>query len=535
MSNYNDVIIYGYGDIGTCLLNYIIDIETDIKFANYSGKIKYFATTSDCRESLRDEIRGIKIKSIAELVDYHETALVVIATQEKHHADIAKKLDEYNFANRLFVLHEDYCEIREKYENHKNALNNRIGQYHLNHKIKLEHLRKKVENRDRIKVYFMVHDSAVFGASSIYFSMEKSTLFDPYIYVVSRRDVNYRDFLEDVYRDVTFFEQRGFKVICGYDSDGTPKDLHNLEIDILFFDLPKLHGMAKSFYNRLEHLNWEYLTCYIPYGLNMVDSFYYHYHLEAIRESWRYFADCKSDYKRCLADSDFNGFNTVFCGYPKFDDYNIQEGRFIPSKIDNGKPIVIYAPHHSLGVSNNFATFDLYWKTIFEFVKRHKEINYVFKPHPLLKYQIAARSKSGNISITIDDYNKYLDDWNNLENGIVYETGEYIELFKRSKCMITDCGSFIGEYLPSTHPCIYILNPRKKNQLDAYTSVGRNILETYYIVEDRHNLESTMNQIILKDEDPKYEERVACLNREFGEVGQSGQRICDYIEKELRS
>ena len=88
----------------------------------------------------------------------------------------------------------------------------------------------------------MTHDSAVFGYASVYREMEKQALFEPYIYVVSRRDLGYKEFYEEVKQNVKFFEEKGYRVICGYDEHGIPRDLHQLCPDILFYDSPKLYG-----------------------------------------------------------------------------------------------------------------------------------------------------------------------------------------------------------------------------------------------------------------------------------------------------
>ena len=532
LKKYEEVLIYGYADIGKALLEYIIDLETDIKIANYSGKVKYFAGTEVSGNSNREEIRGIKVRSIKELVEYADNALVIIATQEHHHADISKCLDKYGFKNRLFVMHEDAVEIRVTLENHKSINTALLQQYHINHNILLDRIRRKAVVGKKIKVFFMCHEAAAFGVASVYENMIKSELFDPYVFVVSRRDVGYKLFYEDVLKDVDFFERRGYRVICGYDENKNPKDLHFLQPDIIFYDLPKMHGEAGNYYYRLDHLNWEYLTIYVPYGLMMVDSFYYHYHTQCIRESWRFFVDTTSNYKRVLADGSFNGFNVVNVGYPKFDDYYNSDIK-IPNKIDNGNPIVIYAPHHSLMVSNNFATFDLYYKIIMDFVKKHPKINFVYKPHPLLEFQIAARYREGKIKISSEEYKSYVEEWNNLENGIVITAGDYIPLFIKSSCMITDCGSFIGEYLPAQHPCIYLFNPRKKRQYDSYTITGKKILDTYYIIRTEEELHKNLKDIIENGNDEKAKNRAKVLNEEFGEIGDTGKRIVDYIKSEI--
>ena len=532
LKKYNDVIIYGYGDIGIALLDYIIEFETSIKIANYSGRVKYFASSEKTRTNTRTEIKGIKIKSIYDLTDYAETALIIIATKEIHHSAISGVLDELGFEHRIFISHEDYCVVRQAVENHVTIINNNLQNYHLNHQIKLDRLRRKVEKGNKVKVFFMTHDAAVFGCSSVYWSMIKDELFEPYIYVVSRRDVGYADFMDDVNKDITFFREQGFRVINGYDEWGNPKDFHELKPDVLFYDLPKLHGEGGNYYNRLDQLNWEYLTCYVPYGLLMVDSFYYHYHTKCIRETWKFFIDTSADFKRVLADGGFSGFNTVLGGYPKFDDYLRNDDK-LPAKINNGKPIVIYAPHHSLFSSNNFATFDLYKDVILNYVKENQHINFVFKPHPLLAFQIDARAREGKISFTKEDYFNYMDEWNNLKNGIVISQGDYIKMFKECMCMITDCGSFIGEFLPSTNPCIYLFNPRKKNQEEVYTPLAKSILNTYYIAKNQVELLDYMSQVIIGGEDPKKSMRQELLKAEFGNIGHAGEYISNYLKREV--
>lgn len=530
LKKYKDVLIYGYADIGVCVLDYIIDFETSIKIANYSGRVKYFAHSY--QKETRREKKGIRIRSIYDLQEFSDNALVVVATQEQHHACIAEKLDELGFKHRLYITHEAYCTLREKVENHRNILANKVMQYHLNHSVKLDRLREKIRKGGTAKVFFLTHDAAVFGCASVYKAMEENALFDPYIFVISRRDISYRNFYSDVIQDVKFFEEKGYRVIVGYDKDKNPIDLHQHSPDILFYDIPKLYGAANNCYYRLDQLNWEYLTCYVPYGLLMVDSFYYHYHTTCIRETWRFFLDTAASYKRVLADGEFSGYNTVLSGYPKFDDYSSTNAE-LPPKLQNNKRTIIYAPHHSLGVSNNFATFDLYKDVILEAVRNNPDINFVLKPHPLLAFQIKRLYSEGKLSVSYEEYIKYMEEWDRLPNGICITKGEYISIFMRSSCMITDCGSFIGEYLPSLNSCIYIFNPRKEHQEDVYTPLAAEILNTYYIARSKRELEEYMEEVAIKGVDPKRESRESLYRKEFGDIGHSGNMICEHIINQI--
>ena len=52
------------------------------------------------------------------------------------------------------------------------------------------------------------------------------------------------------------------------------------------------------------------------------------------------------------------------------------------------------------------------------------------------------------------EYDEYVAQWNNLPNAYLYNKGNYIELFKTSDLLITDCSSFLLEYMPTLKPII---------------------------------------------------------------------------------
>ena len=57
------------------------------------------------------------------------------------------------------------------------------------------------------------------------------------------------------------------------------------------------------------------------------------------------------------------------------------------------------------------------------------------------------------------EINNYFSEWEKI--GKIYPTGDYYELFSHSDCLITDCISFLAEYLPTGKPVIHL---RKENQ-----------------------------------------------------------------------
>ena len=529
LKKYQKVIIYGYRDIGRCLLDYIISLETNIRLSNYAGKVKYFAH-SGFSLSIQEK-KGIPIKSIYDLQEYKDEALVIVATQEAYHDAIGEILTELDFKNIIYVMREDYICMKEIVDNYNGIATTQVMQYSLMHEKKLEHIRKKAQSGKQLKVFFMTQRAAAFGCESIYNEMIKEPLFDPYIFTMSKKDTWYPDFYKDVLEDVKFFEDKGFRVINAYDENKIVKDLNVLNPDIIFYDSPNLYGPAFHSHFRLDQINWAFLTCYVPYGLLMVDSFYYHYNNINVRKSWKYFIDTASSYSRAISDAEFNGYNMILSGYPKFDDYNKDNEQDIPDKLKNEKKTIIYAPHWSLFIENNFATFDLYKDMILDVVKANPDINFVFKPHPELGYRILALQKGDKIDFTYEDYLNYMEEWESLPNGVCAMQGDYINIFRRSSCMITDCGSFIGEYLPSLNPCIYLFNPRKEGQEDVYTPLAKDILDTYYIAKTKEELEKYINSVAIFGEDSKRQKREELLDKEFRNIGGAGAFITEYLKQ----
>src|SRR5690606_36090722 len=77
--------------------------------------------------------------------------------------------------------------------------------------------------------------------------------------------------------------------------------------------------------------------------------------------------------------------------------------------------------------------------------------DWVYKRHPNLKSTVW-RSKV----MSADEYQMYVAGWEHGENSTVYEGGGYFDLFRSSDVLVTDCGSFLAEYLRTGKPIIWL-------------------------------------------------------------------------------
>jgi len=415
--------------------------------------------------------------------------------------------------------------------------------YHMQsmNKVKELALKLKIKSGEKIKVFFVIAQPSKFGMESVYKEMEASNLFEPYIYCTYYDyNINLDDsFKENGLNNLHFFQEKGYNVLYGYDEKtNEPIAIEKYNPDIVIINDPYLWRYS-SFKNNV--LNFNYLTCYIPYAMNIVENFKYHYNWPNINAMWKHFVPTHFDYINHITKGKYYGDNVCSLGYPKLDEYRKDEKDIkIPLKINNGKPIVIYAPHWSVkDLSNNISTFHIYAKYFLELLQRYPDVNFVFKPHPNLRLRIRQLIDDPEV-MNLEEYDNYVAKWKNSPNGVVIEDANYIDIFRKSTALITDSGSFIGEYAFANKPCIYLVNNDtthfgvvKDSFMDKYNEFGKKILETYYICYDQKDLDKCFEKHVLQAKDPNLEKRLEILKNDLPNVGNAGKNIVSYLTKIL--
>lgn len=432
------------------------------------------------------------------------------------------------FRSLRYAIKNIYYEINRKLDNNTKQLNANMQYSFYNfNKYKEELLKQKAKKWKKIKVIFLIPESAKFGMESIYYSMLESEIFDPYILVVHPRD-NFFDenqtYFKEAVESYNLFKERGYRTLFAYNMENMKAiDIENFKPDIIFINNPNMFsfGVFKNI-----NINLKYLTCYINYSINVASLDDYHYNNSSINTCYKMFAETYYCYKKHMNIN--NGFNTVLTGYPKLDSYkkDIKEC-IIPKKIDNGNKIVIYAPHWTIGKTDmiRLGTFNLYHKYFMKLLKENPNINFVFKPHPDLRYRIIDSK-----IMDIEYYENYIKEWDNSNNGIYISDGEYIDLFRKSSCLITDSGSFIAEYLPSENPCIYLINPEKENLIEnTFNDFAKPIVNSYYLCYNEKDINKYFNEIIINENDYMKDKRLNLIKDCFINIGSAGKIITDYL------
>lgn len=374
-------------------------------------------------------------------------------------------------------------------------LKKEINSAHENYKKVIERIKNK---KDKIKVVFLIRENSKWTYQSLYEDFAKSDRFEPLVLVslltLVKKDKT-RNNLDENYE---FFKARGMNVEYAC-KNGEYIDLKKFEPDIIFYDqpweLPEIHmPLAVSEFA---------LTCYSSYSFEVVDC-REDYLSDFHRFLYKFFVDSELNMNRYEGYHKGNSDNCVAIGYPKLDDY-IKASADCNIWKDKDKYKIIYAPHHSFGKSSlKLATFKQNGRFILELAKSHPETTWIFKPHPRLKYALLQ-----NKIMTEEEVNSYINEWNKV--GIVYEQGDYFDFFKTSDLMITDCCSFLGEYLPSKHPVIRLVNPKAVK----INSIGELINDNYYLANNNDELEKYFNMLVIEGKDSKREGRINLINKLF--------------------
>lgn len=392
-----------------------------------------------------------------------------------------------------------------------------MEQVEKNSKKLLEKLRKKAKTQ-KLKVCFTLHQASKWKCETLYRLFEKDEHFDPYIIVTIPKTENpdYPSLRQEHFEQtIKFFKDRNYRTICGYDWEKKRYvPFKEFKPDIIIYQQP---WNVENSQDPLVVSKYA-LVCYIPYFIanagNEIEyglDFHLNLHAHYILNS-----EIKEFYSSKMTNK---GVNLRIAGHPQLDYFYLNR-----NTIDSAeKKYVIYAPHWSINMPlENYATFLWNGRHILEFAKSHPEIKWVFKPHPILK----CRLKNQGI-MTDNEIQSYWEEWAKI--GIVYETGDYMEFFKNSYAMITDCGSFLTEFFLTKQPVIHLVS---KSAI-PYNPSAEKIVKTYYQAHNINELDNFLNTVIIDKNDYLKDKRLKTLGEMKLDTCYAAENIINDIKKEL--
>lgn len=358
----------------------------------------------------------------------------------------------------------------------------------------IEKIQNKLKHGKKIKVVFYVYDETKWKCQTVYEIFENDDRFEVQIIVTKSAAQNtdnptYQS-KEDILKAYEFFKRKNLNTALAYDfENGRYVPFKTFNPDIIIYQHPWYVERSQGPVVCSEFA----LTCYVPYyfpieieGSDKKIDYYLRFH----KYVERYYALDKYVENKLKSKMDNHGENVVVSGLPNLDYFinNNESGDY-----------VIYSPHWTVGgLGLTYGTFEWNGKYMLEYAKSHPEIKWVFKPHSILKKALVDTK-----IMTEDEAKAYYNEWDKI--GFKYEGGDYLELFAKSKMMITDSSSFLGEYFVTEKPLILLMSDTSQ-----FSSLKNPILKTYYCARNLDDLKHFLS--ILPEDDYMKEERLKTLD-----------------------
>jgi len=213
---------------------------------------------------------------------------------------------------------------------------------------------------------------------------------------------------------------------------------------------------------------------------------------------WRFYLE--NEYVRQLSEKyrPAGASNCCVVGYPKMDAlYGALQhaGR-------RERKLVIYAPHHSIWDADTaVGAFLDCAEEFLSVVSEFKDVDFVFRPHPLLFAELKKSEWWG-----AERVHAYMDRLLEHPNVSYSTCGDYCELFAESSALIHDCGSFSAEYLYVGRPCAYVW--RKGLSVEkTFTEFGLDCLRQHYDIRNPGDMREFVRNVVVAGADPKAGQR----------------------------
>lgn len=367
-------------------------------------------------------------------------------------------------------------------------------------KIKTYCLKRKMKNGKKIKVCFEVIFDSVFPAESLYQKMLEDKTFEPFILVIPDKSRGSENMFKTM--DKTYFSLSAkYKnnVLISYDDKKKKFIDFSKKMDIVCSANP-YDGMTNKLYS-IKYLatkkNILAVFCnYFYFGklLQELDVI----SLNEYSLFWLVFAENNISKSYIKKYSKLSNNQICVSGYLKMDQlykYNVP--------LNKERKKIIIAPHHTINnIMSNIAlsNFLIYSEFFIDIAKKYTNIDFIFRPHPLLFINLEKYWKKEEIE-------NYIAKIHEIPNLVYQNGGDYLESFAESDALIHDCGSFLAEYFYTNKPQCYLLRTDKLLS-DNFTENGIKMLENVYTAKNKGEIISFIDNVVINQNDVMYQKRI---------------------------
>ena len=262
-------------------------------------------------------------------------------------------------------------------------------------------------------------------------------------------------------------------------------------------------------------------TCYIPYAYNMMDDkFFLTFNTEFITNIYTTFVASESRLIMCKDEFYFQDrFRTnkfVYMGFPRFDllKNNIEE------KENNKRFTIVWMPRWTVadGEATKLSGFLKYSRQILDFVKRHKNIDLVIRPHPLMFTNFVEKGV-----MTQNEVERFKKECTECENVVIDVEKDYIPLLNRADLLIADYTSLLIEFFVTGKPIIYCDDAKGLNK------EAKEMDDVLYHAMNYTDIEKLIFKIMEGNDSMKYKRKLVIHKLIPINAGIIGEQIAEYL------
>ena len=359
-----------------------------------------------------------------------------------------------------------------------------------------EECRAKLARGERLKVAFLVCDAAMFSGESVFALMRDDPRFECVI-AVAPRVTRGEEFLRATLEKTvgTLSKRYGDAVQALYDP--ATRKARTLDADIVFSTVVYEDQTLPDY--TTERLSERALVCILYYGYGglFISNERKTPYLPNIVFAWKYFVSNEATRQMSVERNPLLDGRIVVAGYCKMDRLaNVGNGE---RGTGNGRKKVIVCPHHTLERTPGelaLGTFPRYADLFLKLPEMFPEIDFVFRPHPLLFPRLATAKWWGAERTAA--YEKAMEAHANVE---FQRGGDYFETFAQSSAMIHDCGSFLAEYFYTGHPQCFLLADDDTVRTQ-FLPFSRRLLEHVKTARSEDEIVDFIRRVVIDGDDP---------------------------------
>lgn len=350
---------------------------------------------------------------------------------------------------------------------------------------------KSIKDSDKKKLNFaayVIFDSTFGGDGIFRLMLDDKEHWNPRIVIipdVKRGEGNKRKLYKQT-RDY-FINLYGKEyVFDGWNPDTEEFFDYLEELDIVYYANP-YDDMVNEVHKIQYAVKKNVLPIYISYGYDVGKSTT----LGRLRNKelnfvWKCFADTTYSYNDFCEYQTIKGANVVLAGYSKMD----RMEQFPACKNERKK--ILIASHHTVSMKRlPLSNFCDYYNLIISLPNMFPEVDFVFRPHPLLFTTLINEGIWNEKQVE-----QYLAELR--RNGIEYSYGgDYFKIFAECDAIINDCGSFTVEWLYTGKPGCFVYNKKLKKR--NLTTLMNMAVAQYRIARNENDIIEFIQDIIRDD------------------------------------